>query len=445
MERGGDPRGSGGSGGQAQAVWVWRCDTVRLLPTPEQEEFLQSVGDATARLINMENYRRRQRFFEGKGIDYSWKSAWERRHGEYAEIYKLLGSVNFHETCRAVGEQWRSFTELLKAKKEGRLMPWQIVHPPGYRKRGGERLPIIYVRFDNFKIDLQKKVLRLGYWNVELRFSGKPRWLVKPGAKQGRVTIAYDPVRKRRWYARVSVRVRLERERNSSLKAGIDLGREILAAVAVEDGHALLYRGGVLKSDYFYFEKRIAAIDKVLSSPKSEEIDRAVLRAERRRLYDKRGRRREQIFANAAAHLARKCSELNVGIVFVGYPRNIAQEKPGKGNTNMWSYKELIARVSVTLENYGIAAFAVPEDETSKVCVRHGCEVVRKPRGLVKCPHGHVMHSDINAALNILVQGSSALGLAVKVPERVKVLSFTPTPSGVIEKEKDHNLALRAG
>ena len=111
----GDPRGSGGSEGQAQAV-VWRVETFRLHPTPEQEELLQRVGDAVAKLINMENYRRRRVLFEGKGIDYSWKSAWEKRHGEYVEIYKLLGSVNFHEVTRAVSAQWKSFLELLKAK-----------------------------------------------------------------------------------------------------------------------------------------------------------------------------------------------------------------------------------------------------------------------------------------------------------------------------------------
>jgi len=448
MEHCGDPRGSGGSGGQAQSVWVWRCDTVRLHPTLEQEELLQSVGDATARLINMENYRRRQRFFEGKGIDYSWKSAWERRHGEYVEIYKLLGSANFHEVTRAIGEMWRSFASMLKAKRKGKLEPWQQVRPPGYRKREGQRLPIIFVRFDNYKVDLQRRVLRLGYWNVELSFSGKPRWLVKPGAEQGRLTITYDPV-KRRWYAHVSVRARLERERDSGLKAGIDLGREILTAAAVEDGHALLYRGGVLKSDYFYFEKRIAEIDKTMSDLGSEEVDRDVLRAERRRLYSRMKRGRDQTFANLAAHLARKCSELNVGIVFVGYPRNIARDRAGKGNTNMWGYRELVQRLATTLENYGIAAFAVPEDGTSKVCARHGCRVVRKPRGLVKCPCGHVMQSDINAALNILRRGAQLLKCEVELPERVKVLSFTPTPNRVIErkrkKRKPHSPTLKAG
>jgi len=428
-------------------VWVWRCDTVRLLPTPEQEEFLQRVGDAVAKLINMENYRRRQLFFEGKGIDKSWKSAWKRRETDYVEIYRLLGSMNFHEVTRAVSEQWRSFAELLKAKKRGRLKPCQIVHPPGYRKREGQRLPIILVRFDNYKVDLQRRVVRLGYWNVELRFSGKPRWLVKPGAEQGRLTITYDPVKKR-WYARVSVRVKLERERDSGLKAGIDLGREILAAVAVEDGHALLYRGGPLKSDYYYFERKISAVDRTHSDPKSEEMDRAILREERRRLHDKMRRRREQAFANLAAHLVKMLKALNVSIVFIGYPRGIAHDAPGKGNSNFWSYWKLITRIATTLENYGIATFAVPENGTSKTCARHGCEVVRMPRGLVKCPRDHVMHSDINAALNILLRGAQLLRCEAEAPDRLRVFSFTPTPSGVIEAKKDkknHNLALKAG
>jgi hypothetical protein len=43
------------------------------------------VGDATAKLINMENYRRRHLFFETGKIDYSWMSAWARRKAEYFE------------------------------------------------------------------------------------------------------------------------------------------------------------------------------------------------------------------------------------------------------------------------------------------------------------------------------------------------------------------------
>jgi putative transposase len=296
LEQFGDPRISGGSGAQAVKARVVRTDTLRLLTTPELDDFLQRVGDATARLINIENYRRRRLFFETGKIDCSWMSAWARRKAEYFEIYKLLGSANFHEACRLISDQWKSFVGLLKAAKEGRLEPWQKPKPPGYRKdKEGQRVPIVVVRYDNYRIDLERKMLRLRYWNVDIPFKGKPRWLTKPSAKLERLIITYDPVKKR-WYARVSVEVVLERKLDGSgLKAGIDLGRERLIAFVTEplngggEGVALLYRGGPLKADYFYFERRIAEIDKMLFDPKLEEMDRSVLKEMRRRFYEKGG------------------------------------------------------------------------------------------------------------------------------------------------------------
>jgi len=223
LEQGGDPRTSGGRWAQALKARVQRTDTLRLLTTPELDDFLRRVGDATARLINMENFRRRRLFFEGRGIDYSWMSAWARRFTDYSDIYKLLGSINFHEACRLISDQWKSFVGLLKAAKEGKLEPWQRVRPPGYRKdEEGQRVPIVVVRYDNYRVDLERKVIRLGYWNVSIPFKGKPRWLTRPGAKQGRLIIVYDPVKKR-WYARISVEVTLESKLGGGLKAGMTL------------------------------------------------------------------------------------------------------------------------------------------------------------------------------------------------------------------------------
>ena len=297
-------------------------------------------------------------FFEQGAIDDTWMAAWDMRKTAYFEIYGVLGSKNFREACEAVSERWKSFKELLKLK--GRLKLELPVNPPSAKRR---RM-VVFVGHDNYRID-RRKVLRLGYWGIEIPFKGELRWL--PQGKQGRLVIVYDPM-KGRWYARVSVEVPLQTSSRSTLKAGVDLGREILAAVAVEDGHALLYRGGVLKSDYFYFEKRIAETDRALTDPKSDEVDRDVLKEKRKWLYDKMRRRREQTFTNLAAHLAKMLKALNVNIVFIGYPRGIAHDKAGKGNTNVWGYKELMARMAVTLENHGIAAFAVPEDGTSQLC-----------------------------------------------------------------------------
>jgi transposase len=47
-------------------------------------------------------------------------------------------------------------------------------------------------------------------------------------------------------------------------------------------------------------------------------------------------------------------------------------------------------------------------------------EVKRKPRGVVSCPKGHRLHSDLNGALNIMRKATGKIPLVIKKP-----LSFT--------------------
>ncbi len=54
------------------------------------------------------------------------------------------------------------------------------------------------------------------------------------------------------------------------------------------------------------------------------------------------------------------------------------------------------------VQEYGIIMYEVIEYSASKICAYHGTEVVRSPRGVVKCPLNHKLHSDLNGALNIL-------------------------------------------
>jgi transposase len=88
-------------------------------------------------------------------------------------------------------------------------------------------------------------------------------------------------------------------------------------------------------------------------------------------------------------------------------------------------------RLATTLENAGIAAFAVSEDGTSRECAYHRVEVQRKPRGLVYCPHRHTLHADVNSGLGIMLRGLAVLGIEAELPRQIRVLSFLATPSGV--------------
>jgi len=53
-------------------------------------------------------------------------------------------------------------------------------------------------------------------------------------------------------------------------------------------------------------------------------------------------------------------------------------------------------------QEYGMKVYEVVEYNTSKYCAYHNVEVKRYPRGVVSCPKGHKLHSDLNGALNNL-------------------------------------------
>jgi putative transposase len=396
---------------------VWRADTVRLLPTPEQVELLLRLAKATRALINMEHARRRQLYERTGEIDTGIKHAYWSQ--DYAQLKELLGSKNFDEALCLVAESWRSFKELLELKEQGRLPAWLDPKPPKRLKS-----LIIAVKHDNYRLLEDEKAIWLGYYNVKLKFKGDLRWW-RERLQQGRLVITYDDV-KGAWYAHIASEVELKRDMRAPLKCGIDLGRERLAAAVTESGVALLYRGTVLKSEYHFLKMEVSELDK---RARFADFDVQVWLEKRKWLFRRYRVRKRELIKNMAAHLARELYTLGVTEIYIGYPRDIAHNKPTEGN-NAWPYWQTIKEIARAAENLGIAVYLVPEESTSRVCARHGCEVVREPRGLVRCPYGHVMHADLNAAMNILKRAGG------RVPERVKVLSFTPTPEGVIERRK---------
>jgi putative transposase len=396
---------------------VWRVDAVRLLPTLEQEELLLRLAKATRKLVNREHGRRRLLYERTGMIDVSLMGAY--RDPSYAELKRAIGSRNFDEVLRFVSEQWQSFMELKELEERGELPAWLKPRPPKQLKN-----PLVIARFDNYRLLEGEKAIWLRYYNVKLKFEGELRWW-RERLQQGRLIIAYDDV-KGAWYAHIASEVKLKRDTRAPLKCGIDLGQEQLVAAVAENGIALLYRGTVLKSDYHFLKMEVSELDK---RARFADFDVQVW-LEKRKWWFRRFRvRKRELIKNMAAHLAKTLRELGATDIFIGYPRDIAHNKPTENN-NAWPYWQTIKEIARAAENYGIAAYLVPEENTSKVCARHGCEVQREPRGLVRCPYGHTMHADLNAALNILKRAGG------KVPERVKVLSFTPTPSGIIERRR---------
>ncbi len=408
-----------------------RTNVVRLLPNGAQDKKLRKLADVTAKLYNELNYERRQQFFSGEGVDF--KGTWKK----YYEKYKGILGVNAQAVIQKNNEAWNSFFALLNMKKEGKLPPhMKRVSPPGYwkDKETGRRKLIIVIRQDRYEVDVERRVIILKDFGMEIKFVGRLRWF----GKQGRLEIIYDDTRNA-WYAYIPVEVGVEETKTGKKSrhivkgerkaiqiatpkgnrvASIDLGINNLASVVVDDGTWLLYKGVRAKEDYFYFMKRIAEIQSLRDTLKGKLLDDAIdeLNHEIRRLYSKLVRRLLHLYRNLASHLLKQLHELGVSTIYLGYPFNIAQQKGNKFTVNMWSYRKLMEAIELKAQEYGIKVYEVVEYNTSKYCAFHGTEVRRYPRGVVHCPKGHKLHSDLNGALNIMKKAVGSIPLVIKKP-----------------------------
>ena len=310
------------------------------------------------------------------------------------------------------------------------------VTPPGYWKdKGtGRRRLILVVRQDRYIVDEQNHKLILKDFDLEVKFAGRLRWF----GRQGRLEIHYDETRNA-WYACIPVEVGVEEARTGrkskhivkgerrliqikspkgNKAASIDLGINNLASVVVSDGTWLLYKGVRAKEDYFYMQRLISRIQSLRDTLKDKLLNDAIdeLNHEVRRLYGKLMRRLLHLYRNFAKHLIEQLHELGVSTIYLGYPFNIAQQKGNKFTSNMWSYRKLMEAIELKAQEYGIKVFVILEYNTSKYCAYHNVEVRRHPRGVVSCPKGHKLHSDLNGALNIMKKATGRIPLVIKKP-----------------------------
>jgi len=408
-----------------------RTNVVRLLLNSYQERRFRRLADACARLWNEVNYERRRQFFNHQHVDF--RGTW----GKYYNKYKNVLGVNAQEVLQKNNEAWNSFFSLLKLKKENKLPPFmRRVSLPGYWKdeATGRRRLILVIRQDRYVVDEQNHKLILKDFNLEVKFIGRLRWY----GKQGRLEIHYDET-KNAWYACIPVEVGVEEARTGrkskhivhgerrviqittpkgSKVASIDLGINNLASVVVDDGTWILYKGMRTKEDYFYLQRLISRIQSLRDSLKDKLLADAIeeLNYEMRRLHGRLRRRLLHLYRNLASHLLKTLHELGVSTIYLGYPFNIAQQKGNKFTVNIWSYRKLMEAIELKAQEYGIRVFEVVEYNTSKYCAYHSVEVERKPRGVVSCPKGHKLHSDLNGALNIMKRAVGWIPLVIKKP-----------------------------
>jgi len=428
-------RGAPSSGGRS----LRRTSVVRLVPDWDTEVKLRALCSLASKLWNEVNYARRRQFFEAKRVDL------KGTYKEFYEKYKsLIGSATVQQILNKNDEAWRSFFGLLKAKKEGRLPPFVArINPPGYKKRGRSRMLWAILRNDQYKIEDNRIVLKgLGaFGRIEVEYRG----LIHLRGRQGRLEIRYDPDRGR-WYAHISFETeeravrgewrRVPQAPRGELRAGVDVGVNNLFAVYVENGEAFLASGRPLKAMSHYWVKRIAEYQSVINK-------RGVKTARRLRLMYRRWRRQAKAFIDAQVRrLVERLYEVGVSTVYVGYPKNIAQQKGNFNTVQVWSYGYLLKRLVEVSEEYGIIVIFVDEAHTSSLCPIHGegCGK-RVARGLFKCAKlGKAFNADLAAAYNILARG---LSITPSPRKGIGVMGRRPGPG--LNPDVAPNLSALAG
>jgi len=412
-----------------------RTSVVKVIVTDDVEAKLKSLCSLASKLWNEVNYVRRMQFFGNKGVNL------KETYKEFYEKYKkLIGSATTQQILNKNNEAWGSFFDLLKTKKEGKLPTFVTkVNPPGYKKKGKSRELWVVLRNDQYKIEGNKIVLKgLGaIGRIEIEYTG----LIHLKGKQGRLEIHYDG---NSWYAHISFEVKEKAVRGvwrkvpqtpkGNLKAGIDLGVNNLFAVYVENGVSALVNGRPLKSDSHYWRERIAKYQSNINKY-GVKMSRGLTA-----MYNNWRRRAKSYIDTQVRRVVEWLYNIGVSTVYVGYPKNIAQQKGNFNVSNVWSYDYVIKRLSEVAEEYGIVVVPVNESYTSSTCPIHGSKCGKRiVRGLFKCSTlNKVFNADVVGALNILRKSITPS------PKRIGVTGRKPDP-GLNERDVALNLSALMG
>ena len=293
-----------------------RTNRFRLRIDGEQEKVLKNLCYMSAVLWNRLNYIRRQSFFQS---DFKWNTSVKELYNDFK---KILGSAITQEIIRKNDEAWRSFFELLRLKKYGRLPPYiRKVSPPKYWKDriSGRKKLITVLRCDTYRIMMEngKRYLiilprKLG---LKIRIAGSFKW----HGKQGRLEIFYDEL-EGRWYGHQSITVEIQpRHTTSPRRAFVDLGIINIITSWIEDEiQPIAFSGRPLLADWYYWTNRISYYQSIAKKVNGKDITKRI-----KKLYCKRKRR----FRDRISKIVRKfidiCVSKNVTEIVCGDLRGI--------------------------------------------------------------------------------------------------------------------------
>ena len=406
---------------------------------------LKELTSNSKDLYNKALYTIRQHFFSTKKY-LPYKEVYKLLKG--SEEYKRLPSNASQQTLKQVDNAFKSFFELLKAKKQGKV---EKVDIPKYLDKKGH-YKVIYTKIhlkimDNNYIRLAlPKYIKEKYKANYLYFK-IPKHIIGKEIKEVHI-LPYKP------YYKISF-VYSDGDRNYNHYTtddimAIDLGIDNLATIVTRYDKPIILDGKSLKSKNRYFNKMVSvlssSIKKGTTSDKWKDNEPRSIKVWRFR----RANYIKDYLHKTATRIINIAIEKGIKTIAIGYNKEW-KEKCNLGRKNNEKFlsiphSQLLQYIKYKATQHKIEVIEVEESYTSK-CDALALEPIQKhekylgkriKRGLFQSSIGKLINADVNGALNILRKSVACDSLIKEItgrglvfqPVRVYIHPYKPSHKG---------------
>jgi len=346
-----------------------------------------------------------------------------------SEEYKKLPSNASQQTLKQVDNAFKSFFELLKAKRQGKIEDKPSI--PKYLDKSGH-FKVIYTK-------IHLKTMNNGYirlalpkyikerYKVNYLYFKVPKYIRNKEIKEVHI-LPYKP------YYKISF-VYSDGDKNYNHYAtddimAIDLGIDNLATIVTRYDKPLILDGKSLKSKNRYFNKKISVLS---SSIKKGTTSNKWKSKEPRRVkvwYFRRDNYIKDYLHKTATKIINIAIEKGIKTIAIGYNKKW-KEKCNLGRKNNEKFlsiphSQLLQYIKYKATQHKIEVIEVEESYTSK-CDALALEKIQKhktylgkriKRGLFQSSIGKLINADVNGALNILRKSVACDSLIQEIADR---------------------------
>lgn len=343
------------------------------------------------------------------------------------DCFKSIPCNVAQQTVRMVQSEWKSFFNLLKAKKEGKLPEGTEVNEPKYQsKKNGRYVARYTTRVISKKVFKKAHKIKLSQVDIEFYtkvedFNSIDCVSVVPEKDQYKIMVSYTVPD-------------VEKLPSNRTYAGLDLGVKNLATVVTtKKGVApFIISGGPLKSINQFYNKELAAEKQQLHETTGHRSSHKT-----RRLTNKRNNKVNDYMHKASKAVVDFLVRENITMLVIGKNDGWKQRSSmgARNNQNFQSipHSRFVNMLKYKCERCGITVKTVDEAHTSKcsfmdleeICHHDSYAGRRVKRGMFVSAQGVKINADVNAAYNIIrkaVPKQFSKGIDGLVVNRVSVV-----------------------